>query len=107
MVGESQGRLPQLGRPGDQLLDPAAAVQEREVRVHVQVDERGGVWWRRWSGAAWLLFVVLERPRIAELVDGSDRRGPAAVLPDVVVAGWDALSREAFWVLALRVPIEL
>ena len=39
VVGEGQGRLPQLGRPGDQLLDAAAAVEEREVGVDVQVDE--------------------------------------------------------------------
>ena len=43
MVGEGEGRLPQLGCPRHQVLDPAAAVQEGEVRVHVQVDERGRV----------------------------------------------------------------
>ncbi len=42
VVGESQGRLPQLGRPGDQFLDPAPAVEEGEVRMYVQVDEGGG-----------------------------------------------------------------
>ena len=40
VVGEGQGRLPELGRPGDQLLDAAAAVEEREVRVDMEVDER-------------------------------------------------------------------
>ncbi len=41
VVGEGQGRLPEFGRPGHQLLDAAAPVQEREVRVDVQVHERG------------------------------------------------------------------
>ena len=68
MVGEGQGRLPQLGRPGHQLLDAAAAVQEREVRVDVQVDEgrRGVGRWFRPPGAASL---------------GDCRRAPAELAP--------------------------
>ena len=41
VVGEGQSGLPQFGRSGHQFLDAAAAVEEREVRVDVQVDERG------------------------------------------------------------------
>ena len=40
VVGEGQGRLSQSGSAGDQLFDPAPAVEEREVRMHVEVYER-------------------------------------------------------------------
>jgi len=35
MVGEGQGRLTQLGGTSNQILDAAATVEEREVRMHV------------------------------------------------------------------------
>ena len=92
VVGESQGRLPHLGCAGDQLFDPAATIEEREVRVYVQVDEgsrRRAAGGRRRSvyvavgrgahggAGARLLLMFLERLRAAELVHGTEgsRRG--------------------------------
>jgi hypothetical protein len=39
MVGEGQGRLPELGCPGHQFLDAATTVEKGEVGVDVEVDE--------------------------------------------------------------------
>ncbi len=86
VVGESQGRLPQLGRPGDQLLDPAAAVEEREVGVHVQVDERSR---RRAAGGRQRFVCAVGGRGILRAVFCT-----GAVLPDVVVARRDPLHRE-------------
>lgn len=74
MVGESQRRLSRRGCPRYQGLDAAAAIEEGEVGMDVEVDEG----------------------------EGDDRAGGSSircavfgtVVTDVVVAGWDALDRE-------------
>ena len=47
VIGEGQGRLPQFGRPGDQGLDAAAAVEEGEVGVDMEVNEGSAACRRR------------------------------------------------------------
>ena len=41
VLGDRHGRHLQLGGPIEQLADPARAVEQRELRVQVQVDELG------------------------------------------------------------------
>ncbi len=51
VVRQGQGRHLQLGGPGDHRVDATGAVEQRELRVVVEVDEGiGGVWHRRGQG---------------------------------------------------------
>lgn len=43
MIGEGQSRLTETGCAEDQVFDVAPSVQEREIRVHVQVHKRSRV----------------------------------------------------------------
>ena len=92
VVGEGQGRLAQGRRPGDQLLDPAAAVEEREVRVHVQVDEGRGVGGGGGCGAGRGRAHVYARGRRG--ADGCHWPWLGAVPADVVVCRRYPLHRE-------------
>ncbi len=65
VVGERDGRHLELGRPRDQVGDPAGAVEDRVLGVDVQVDER------RLGHAE---GTVYDRPRTA--LSGELRRAP-------------------------------
>ena len=79
VVGEGDGRLAQSGGSLDQSLDAAAAVEEGEVGMDVEVDE----------GEAALAIRGITRSFRPTFL------GPlAAQLPGVVMAGWQTLHFE-------------